>query len=144
MNDNEFVLNKNADGTYKGGGYDINSILLHEGISPIITYNDTYNDTHNDNMSSANVQHGGGCANVNLVSKMFNNLAVPAGLLYLQQSIKPTNKLLKIQSNNIIDNTLYDKLVSLVHSSRKNKYNNKTRKKNKIRKSKTRKLKMIK
>ena len=137
MNDNEFVLNKNADGTYKGGGYDINSILLHEGISPIITYN----DADNYKMSSVNTQHGGGFANVNLVSKLFDNLAVPAGLLYLQQSVKPTNKLLNLQTNNTIENTLYDKLVSLVHTSSKKNYNNKTRKRRKTRKYKTRKSK---
>jgi hypothetical protein len=137
MDDNEFVLNKNKDGTYKGGGYDVNSILLHEGISPIITYN----DADNYKMSSVNTQHGGGFANVNLVSKLFDNLAVPAGLLYLQQSVKPTNKLLNLQTNNTIENTLYDKLVSLVHTSSKKNYNNKTRKRRKTRKYKTRKSK---
>ncbi len=136
MNDNDLVLKKNEDGSYIGGGYGINSILLREGISPIITYN----DTHSDKMLNNNTtQHGGGFANVNLVSKLFDNLAVPAGLLYLQQSVKPSNKLLNLQNNTTINNNLYDKLVSLVRSSSKKNYNNKTRKERKSLKHKTRK-----
>ena len=128
LTDNELVLYKNKDNSYKGGGYDVNSILLREGISPIITYN-------NDN------QHGGGLANVNLVSKLFNNLAVPAGLLYLQQSVKSNNKLLNSQNNSTINTNLYDKLISLMSSpNKKNKKNKKkTRKARKSLKYKTRK-----
>jgi len=128
LTDNELVLYKNKDNSYKGGGYDVNSILLREGISPIITYN-------NDN------QHGGGLANVNLVSKLFNNLAVPAGLLYLQQSVKSNNKLLISQNNSTINTNLYDNLISLMSSpNKKNKKNKKkTRKARKSLKYKTRK-----
>jgi len=90
------------------GGYKINSLFLDNNISPM-TSNNKSNQT------------GGN------VSSIFSNLAVPAGLLLLQQ--KTTKK--SIDSINmeskVISEDLHDKLLNHVKKDKKIKHNRKTR-----------------
>ena len=96
------------------GGYKIDSLFLNNNISPL----------NNNNNSK---QIGGN------FSSIFSNLAVPAGLLLLQQTT--TKKSLDtIIDKSVIDDNLFEKLLK--HSSEKIKFNKKTKKnKNKINKT---------
>jgi len=79
------------------GGYKINNLFLQKNISPLTTNNSTS-------------QEGGN------VSSLFANLAVPAGLLLLQQNttkktIPQFNK--SEDDNDVIDDNLFNKLLNI-------------------------------
>ena len=107
-----------------GGGYKINSFLLQEGKSPMTTYN-------------TNDQMGG------KVSSSFENLAVPAGLFYVNMRFpkKDSEKQEQFyQKHETISDDMIDKLFGLVEADKKRK--RKTRKHyTKLDKTKTRKHK---
>ena len=107
-----------------GGGYRINSVLLQDGISPMTTYN-------------TNDQMGG------KVSSSFENLAVPAGLFYVNMRFpkKDSEKQEQFyQKHDTISDDMIDKLFGLVEADKKRK--RKTRKySTKLDKTKTRKHK---
>ena len=102
------------------GGYKIDNIFLQNNISPFKT----------DNSSN---QEGGN------VSSMFSNLAVPAGLLLLQQKTnkKTFSNMYNKENSEVIDSSLYDKLLNIA-SGRKEKTNKKP-KKERNRKTRTKK-----
>ena len=115
----EFVLTQsnNGDGTtqFVGGGYKVNSFFL-QGGNPIIT---TYNNNSHD-------QSGG------KVSSPFENLAVPAGLFYINQRI-PKNYLDEdididtdtkhhyYKQHETVSDDMIDKLFGLVDADKKRK-----------------------
>ena len=113
----EFVLTQsnNGDGTtqFVGGGYKVNSFFL-QGGNPIIT---TYNNNSPD-------QSGG------KVSSPFENLAVPAGLFYINQRI-PKNYLEEdidtntkhhyYKQHETVSDDMIDKLFGLVDADKKRK-----------------------
>ena len=106
-----------------GGGYKINSMFL-QGGNPIIT-----------TINSNNQQNGG------KVSSPFENLAVPAGLFYVNMRVpkKDVNRESQhyYKSHEIISDDMIDKLYSLIEVDKKRK--RKTRKHhNKTDKTKTR------
>jgi hypothetical protein len=107
-----------------GGGYKINSFFLQEGIAPMITYNEPS-------------QNGG------KVSSPFENLAVPAGLFYVNMRVqKDTNdkKENYYQKHDMMSDDMIDKLFGLVEADKKRQ--RKTRKQtNKSPKTNTRKHK---
>lgn len=121
----DFVMNTHKDGTMVGGylltdlGSSFHNILVQ----------------HTEN----NIQKGG---NPSAVLEGLKNMAVPLGLLYLQQTTeKPVSESIQIMknvTNKVIDDSLYDKLVDLV-SHKKTKSSQKTRKNKKTNKNKTRK-----
>jgi hypothetical protein len=107
-----------------GGGYKVNSIFLQEGIPSIKTYNSPD-------------QNGG------KVSSPFDNLAVPAGLFYINQRIPKkdydTSDIDKYyKKHEMLSDDMVDKLFGLVEADKKRK--RKTRKQNikPINKQKTR------
>jgi len=121
----EFVFTKNhkPDGTTEiiGGGYKVNSFFLQDGLPAMTTFN--------------NSQQTGG-----KVSSPFENLAVPAGLFYINQKIpKNDNPLDKTyQKHEMLSDDIMDKLFGLVEVDKKRK--RKTRKhNNKLNNGKTRK-----
>jgi hypothetical protein len=122
----DFVFTTNKDGEYIGGGYKINSIFLNNNTSPIITINTNTNE------------YTGG-----KVSSPFENLAVPAGLFYVNMHVpKKNEKEQHYKNHDIISDDIMDKLYSLVEFDKKRK--RKTRKSNvttKLTKNNTRKLK---
>ena len=114
----ELVFN-NKDGIYSGG-FNVQSIMMKGGISPIMTLNN-------------NGQNGGSLDNV---SDIFAGLVVPA---YAYQSGGSTNKgnPYKVyeddSDDDVIDDDLHDKLLGLV-KEHENKLNQNERKKKRTRK----------
>jgi len=109
----EFVFTKNKGGEVVGGGYKINSFFLQEGMSPITTLN-----------KSEQEQFGG------KVSSPFENLAVPAGIFYVNMRVpkKDLNRDSEqhYKAHETISDDMIDKLYSLVEVDKKRK--RKTRK----------------
>ena len=103
-------IDDNGEQQFLGGGYKINSTLLQSGMSPLTTFNDGN-------------QNGG------KVSSPFENLAVPAGLFYINQHI-PKNTDIKediyYKKHQTISDDIMDKLFGLVEANKKQK--RKTRK----------------
>lgn len=103
---NDLVFNNNkVDGIF-GGGFSVNSIMMKNGISPIMTLN------------SNNMQNGGSTGNV---SDIFSGLAIPA---YAYHNGGSKNNAYKVNEDDseddVIDDDLHDKLLGLVkeHESR--------------------------
>ena len=128
---NDLVFNNNkVDGIF-GGGFSVNSIMMKNGISPIMTLN-------------TNSQKGG--STENKVSDMFGGLAVPAYAYYNNGGSASKSNSYKNRENNsdseddVIDDDLHDKLLGLVkeHESRLTQEERKMKKtrKNKNRKNK--------
>jgi len=120
---NDLVFYKEND-TIMSGGYLIDSILLKKGISPMNTLNQyggigNYNSTNNS------------------VSNIFENLAVPAGLLYtyskgniINQFNDPENKHggKKTDESILLDDEIHDDFIKQIEVDfYKNKKNNKTK-----------------
>lgn len=74
LDSSDLVFSRDKNGKINAGGFDINSYLLENGEGSSYVLNTTDNKT------------GGGVPIAN-VSDMFKGLAVPAGLLYLQQNV---------------------------------------------------------
>lgn len=136
MNDSEeqfdegsFVFTENEKGEIVGGGYKIQSFFLQEGISPMTTYND---------LTGGSSKLTGG-----KVSTPFENLAVPAGLFYINmrvpKNIDDANNE-HYKHHTTASDEMIDKLYSLIEVDKKR--NRKTKKNkpvsdNPITKSKT-------
>ena len=106
---NDLVITKEGKNVMSGG-YKIDNLFLQNDISPFKTDN-------------TNNQEGGN------VSSMFSNLAVPAGLLLLQQKTnkKTFTNMYNKENTEIIDSSLYDKLLGIA-SGKKEKVDKKTKK----------------
>ena len=103
---NDLILN-NQDGHIQSGGFLINNIFLNNNDSAMFI-NNKKNELGDK------------------VSDFFKDLAVPSGLLYLQQ--KPSKKIFINEDNkNIVDDNLYEKLFKLLEHTKNNKL--KTKKK---------------
>lgn len=113
MDFEDCVYNKLSDGKVLVGGYTLDSILTEHPIM-----------NSNTNVNVTNIQNGGS------FSSMFKDLAVPAGLLYLQQNFNPQSKILSniVKQGEVINDSLYDNLVDLVSKNKRIKHNAKTRK----------------
>lgn len=92
----------NNDGEIHSGGFSVNSIMLKNGLSPIITLNQ-------------NIISGGG--NENKVSDLFNNLVVPNwSLSYNYKNGGKSNK--EENDDEMLEDSLHDKLLNLVKVDR--------------------------
>ena len=130
---NELIFN-NDEGIHSGG-FNINSIMMKKGLSPIMTLNsNSFSDGQN-----------GGSHEINKVSDLFNNLVIPNwSLSYNYKNggsfVERNNK---YDEDDIIENDLHDKLLNLVkvHENEMKEIanKNKTRKYNKNQKSITKK-----
>lgn len=108
------------------GGFSIDSLLLHNGISPMYTKNNENNLTGGNKSSS--------------VGDIFKNLAVPAGLLYQKNGgkkrdlFKYTEHAEEVQggfkNNAVLPEDIHDKLLKMieVNDSGKTTRERKTRK----------------
>ena len=92
MNPCDLILSHNGDGELSAGAWPLSSILLDKGMSPMMTMN-------------------GGGKKVTKVSDKLRDLAVPAGLLYLQHS--QCLKLPHGDNKGIVDKSLYNRLLDL-------------------------------
>jgi hypothetical protein len=130
--DNDFVFMNDDKGTLSGGGFILNSELLKETIN---------NNNTDNNDSDNNFQTGGTALTSSVILKSLKDLAVPAGLLYTQKNLQK-NKLIKYENKGeTIDNSIYDKLLSIVDVNSKKQHAIKTRKKREKKSKMSRKLK---
>lgn len=103
------------------GGYKIDSLFLKNNIPPMTNNN-------------SNIQKGGD------FTSLFSNLAVPAGLLLLQQNTSKNKNLKSLYSERkVIDSSLHDKLLEHVNKNKRIHHNRKTKSNKKILSNKTRK-----
>jgi hypothetical protein len=121
MNNNSYIgpdeLIYNNDGEIHSGGFSVNSIMLKNGLSPIMTLNDS-----NGNLSQ--MQMGG-----EKVSDLFNNLVIPNwslsynyknGVHYqggsLDNGVYNSNKKHTVEEDDdeVMEEALHDKLLNLV------------------------------
>ena len=109
LKDDDFVLTRkigeNGDVTFVGGGYTVESFLLEKDMSPMSTLN-------------GDIKQNGG-----KVSSPFENLAVPAGLFFINQKIN--KKMYNENDNNLyrnhetISDDVMDKLFGLANNDNK-------------------------
>ena len=111
LGENEFVFTRKVDeetgkAEIIGGGYKVNSFFLQNEIPALNQFN-----------SFNKVQHGG------KVSSPFENLAVPAGIFYINQRIPKkdcdTNNYYK--KHETASDDMIDKLFGLVEADKKRK-----------------------
>jgi len=114
---NDLVITKEGKNVMSGG-YKIDNIFLQNNISPFKTDN-------SDNQEGGNI------------SSMFSNLAVPAGLLLLQQKTnkKTFSNMYNKDNNQVIDSSLYDKLLGISNSKKEKKVKPARKRKTRTRKS---------
>ena len=108
------------------GGYSVDSFLLKQGLSPMQTFG-----------SLEGSQLGGG----KQVSSIFENLAVPAGLFYINQ--KPTqdaygNKT-KCMEHTMLPDNIFDEFIKMIEIDKHRKRQRKTRRQEDIPNKRTRK-----
>jgi len=118
----------NNDGEIHSGGFSVNSIMLKNGLSPIMTMND--NNVNVDANTGKN-QLGG-----EKVSDLFNNLVIPNwslaynyknGVFYQGGSITRRKHYDGVEDDDIMEEDLHEKLLNLVKvdkSEMKNNSNN--------------------
>lgn len=112
---NELIFNNDTENGIHTGGFSVNSIMMKEGISPIMTINNN------------NIQTGG----TQKVSDLFNDLAVPNwALSYHNKMFGGEYKNIMNESDDedeVVDDDLHDKLVELVkhHDIQQSKQNKK-------------------
>jgi hypothetical protein len=124
---NELVFNTNKDSKIYSGGFSVKSIMMGNGMSPIMTIN------------SEN-QHGGG----NKVSDLFQSLVIPNWALTYNKTVGGSYKD-ESDDDSDIDDDLHDKLLGLVkeHDSKLNQQKKrKTRKQTLSKKGGTKKNKI--
>ena len=86
------------------GGYLINSIMLKEGIAPMTTFNENYS---------------GGSKDSKKVSELFDNLAVPAGLFYVNP--KQSENCEYEVDHAVLTDDIHDKLFELIELKKQKK-----------------------
>jgi hypothetical protein len=128
MEDLDMIYNMN-DGKIMAGGYSVNSILL------------------NGQQPAMYPQEGGkGIRKNDKVSDRFKHLAVPAGLLYINESVSNKNDAIMndaIVNDAIVNDDLYEKLLYLAGPESKHVIEN-TKKYTRSKKRKTNKKKQTK
>ena len=107
LEDEDFVYTqiKGNDGSIEiiGGGYKVKSAFLQAGMPVMSTTPSTFDS----------IQDGG-----KKVSTPFENLAVPAGLFYINQNVPKTHDI-HYEPHNVIPDDLFDKLFALVDGHKK-------------------------
>jgi hypothetical protein len=111
--EDELIFYKEND-QIKSGGYSVKSALLNNNISPMTTMNSSI--------------LGGG----EKVSDAFDNLAVPAGLFFINQRVPKVQQKEKWEPHKAIPDDLYDKLFDLITFDNKNSSNKKQKKSKKL------------
>ena len=131
IEESDLVFNNNNSKGIFGGGFNVQSIMMKSGISPIMTLNNT--------------QTGG---TPGKVSDIFEGLAVPAYAYYnnYQTGGSCIHKTYEDDSDEIIEEDLHDKLLELMRTQNNNTKQNKkkrTRKSTGNKKSSTKKNRTV-
>lgn len=104
LDGNDLVFYKDSEGVH-AGAYMINSKMLNN-LTPVCEIS----------------QGGGGTATAgSSIANMLSGLAVPAGLLMLQQEYGKNVRVKKTTTNDVVESSLYDKLVDLANVEDKKK-----------------------
>ena len=113
----DFIFTSDKDGVLRGGGFTIHSDLL--------------KDTIYGSEPSKRGQSGGKKSNERELSNTFKDLVVPAGLFSMPNNPNQvTNKNIRYQHNEeVLDDGLYDKLLSMLEPSKRKLHGMKTRRK---------------
>ena len=144
FNNEDFVLmkQKNDDGTEEiiGGGYKINSFFMENGEPILTTFNE---ESETDLDGKKKEQQGDKGQQGGKVSSPFENLAVPAGLFYINQRVS-TNKNKKdnehyYKKHEVISDDIMDKLFGLVEYNKKQQRKTRKQKPKNANKQKSRK-----
>lgn len=99
----ELIYNNDANGNIYSGGFNVNSIMMKAGFSPIMTLNET------------NISQIGGAENV---SDLFNNLVIPNwSLSYNYKNLGGSNSRKDFDDEEIITEELHEKLLNLVKAT---------------------------
>jgi len=113
------------------GGYSVDSFLLKQGLSPMQTFG-----------ALEGGQSGGKQSDGNKPSSIFENLAVPAGLFYINQ--KPTqdaysNSKQKCMDHKMLPDNIFDEFIKMIEIDKHRKRQRKTRRQEDIPNKRTRK-----
>jgi hypothetical protein len=114
----DFVFTSDKDGVLRGGGFTIHSELL--------------KDTIYGSEPSNGVQSGGKKNNERELLNTFKDLAIPAGLFSMPNNPTQKNKNIRYEHSekeNVLDDGLYDKLLSMLEPSKRKLHGMKTRRK---------------
>jgi hypothetical protein len=102
---NDLIFYKNADGNIMSGGYNVESHMLQNGISPMKTLNLS--------------QYGG---KDDKVSSSFENMAVPAGLYYITQPNHKKKEQMNYKKEHVaLSDDIFDKLYAMIEYDDKKK-----------------------
>lgn len=112
LNNRELVYTKDNNGAIESAGYSISSELMKLGIPIMETISKKGGSNSQQNSSK--------------VSERFKNLAIPVGLLLMHQN--PIHHYTQTNSDEVVDDTLYNKLLTLATDDTKNKNVNKHKK----------------
>lgn len=108
---NDLIYYSDNEGKIYSGGFSVNSIMIKEGLSPIMTLN---------NISSSNQDEK--------VSSLFSDLVIPNWSLYYENKSNNIGNIIKntksddmsdSESDGYISDDLYEKLLGLVSVSEK-------------------------
>ena len=103
----DLVFSSDKNGNINAGGFMIENSFLKKGIPPMVT-------TNKNNMEGGSV------------SSLFKDLAVPAGLLYIQQTMAPRHYHEK--HHEMMECGIFDKLLGLAKDKPERKLTKKTKK----------------
>ena len=115
---NDLIISNNNNETMCAG-FKVNNLLLNSNNPAFVTLNNNKNVNNKDvNNKDVNNKDVNNKAHNNKVSSLFDDLAVPTGLLYIQEKMNPISK---EDSVGVIGESLYNKLLSLAETKPKNK-----------------------
>ena len=116
MEQTDFIFYTSPNGGgIQSGGFSVNSLFMNQGRSPIITLNTNTNDANNSK-----------------ISDQFNDLVIPSWVMYspYNTSNQSGGSLYESgdhEDNTVIDDNLYDELLSMAKEGGANKKKKNTR-----------------
>lgn len=125
-----FYNDKNS-GKISSCGYELNNLLLENKMSPM------FSSMNNDiDISKRLAQSHGSFSNI------FDDLAIPAGLLYIQETYKPNQyKKEPLEESITINDDLLNKLLNIKEFKKESRTRRRNRNSSKSKNNKTRKFK---
>lgn len=114
----ELVFYKN-DGKFMSGGYGINSMFLNDDVSLMKTFNSLESGSKSVSIKD---QYGG-----KKFSSIFENLAVPAGLFFMNNKQSSLNSVNNYTNHSMLPDNIFDEFMNFIEVDNK-KGDNKNKK----------------